>query len=98
MLTLTEDDLGVLERAAHLEKSFQAGIFPRGSGYARFNKLRRHGLLTFTGHGRDIDGEIETEVAVYAMTPLARVVLKQRDDVRWDYQGRYGQAAIGASR
>lgn len=67
-MKLTEKDIAVLQRALHLRKTFDCGIFPTGSQYARFSKLERAGLLAFVGYGRDVDGDIERDVAVYMLT------------------------------
>jgi hypothetical protein len=65
---LTEKDNAVLGRALHLRKTFDCGIFPTGSQHSRFGKLERAGLLAFVGWGRDVDGELARDVAVYMLT------------------------------
>ena len=67
-MKLTEKDIAVLQRALHLRKTFDCGIFPTGPQHSRFGKLERAGLLAFVGHGRDYDGELERDVAVYMIT------------------------------
>ncbi len=81
-IELADDDLGTLERAAFLRREFEAGIFPRGAGqHRRFAKLVRHGMLSVVGYGRDIDREVDADVLIHELTPLANVVLRQRGDV-----------------
>lgn len=67
-MKLTQKDKAVLDRALHLRRNFDCGIFPTGAQHSRFAKLERAGLLSFLGYGRDVDGEIERDVAVYMLT------------------------------
>ena len=67
-MKLTDKDVSVLRRALALRRDFDCGIFPTGSQHARFSKLERAGLLAFVGHGRDMDGDVERDVAVYMLT------------------------------
>lgn len=67
-MKLADKDRRVLDRALELRRRFDCGIFPTGSQHSRFSKLERAGLLAYVGQGRDFDGEIERDVAVYMIT------------------------------
>jgi hypothetical protein len=70
---LSQVDINTLIRCAWLERKFDAGIYPATIGdHSHFRKLVRMGLLEFTGWGRDIDGERESDVPLHRMTPDGR--------------------------
>lgn len=74
--SLSADDIGTLQRAEALQHRFDAGIFPRGAGQHRhFAKLVRLGFLEFYAWGRDIDGEVEQDVAVHRLTDAGHAAL-----------------------
>lgn len=75
-MKLTDEQRSTLSRAETLERRFDSGIFPTGSGqHAHFRKLERMGLLAFDGWGRDIDGEVERDVACFRLTDAGRAAL-----------------------
>lgn len=75
-LKLSQNDIDTLARADELERRFDAGIGPRRGGqFAHYRKLERLGLLEFVGLGRDIDGEVESDVLVYKLTAEGRKAL-----------------------
>lgn len=75
---LTQADVDTLTRAAELERRFQSGIFPVGGGGKRhFDKLERLGLIRLDGWGRDIDGQIDRDVAVYRLTERGKFALAE---------------------
>lgn len=73
---LSWNDRGTLERAAELRRRFDAGIFPADIGQrSHFAKLVRRGLLEFETWGRDIDGEVESDVAIYRLTEAGKIAI-----------------------
>lgn len=66
---LRESDLDTLRHARWLQRTFDAGIFPRGSGqHAHFRRLERLGLLRFDAWGRDIDRVVDEDVPIFRLT------------------------------
>lgn len=77
-MRLSDKDRSTLSRALTLRTRFKAGIFPIGAGgHRHFAKLERLGLLAFDGYGRDIDGEVERDVACYQLTDAGVVAAKE---------------------